>query len=1109
MKIRLLSALLGAAVSLSVLTGGSYASKSYERYIVRVSGADVGAVAGAISETVPDAEITYRYERLIKGLAVRMSEDDADKVEALYGVSSVRRSALYLMDDEKEAVTGAEDGSEAEAEAESDAENDTESESDTGSESGTEIEFESDGGEDITPADTGYTGAGQVIAVLDCGFNVSDPHFALSDAVKSAAKISESDVKEAELNAPKANYVSEKIPFAYDYFDEDTDLMPTSSHGMNVAALIGADGRELDDGYVGIAPDCQLLLMKVFDDTGDFAYEESILAALEDAYALGADIVNLSFGSACGDDTGAPIGIDVVDAVKMLCENGVSVVCSAGNSGRSGDLTIYDDVYGINDPTVFMPDNGTIASPASLPGVTAVGSYATVGYFVPVIKLGDGSELEYSDTSGDYFRESFIRHFDGQALEYVVIDGIGTEEDIAAAGDLEGKLAVIMRGEITFSEKCANAAAAGAVGVIIINTEQYETVMMDLSDSPIPAISVTGEGGELLMSSDKKAVYIALGTFSSAGERTDIEYNPASSWGPTPELGLKPDVIAPGYHIGTLGLGGEAEYLDGTSISAAFVSGYYALLGEKLSAEGIDSAELKKTILMNSAVTMTGDRESSYSPASFSPRAQGAGMVDSAVIAEALTADTLITPYSLSLGDGLGRQFEMEITVTNDSDTDKRYLVTAEVLTDHPYTAETDDPDEDLPMFLDPRALGIPASVRLGGDTSELNFQSEKYDGSVVTIKAGASMTLTVNVKLPGELYDDLMAEMPYGRFIDGYICLDDLGPSGGAPQKVYSVPFMGYMGSWSDAPAFDGFVYGEAPSAYYGSYMYGDIYYDGVYDSAVIGGSAAAETDYIPELCVFSPNADENMDYVMMHLDMLRCAKDCRYTIYNPDGKAIYSVTNEEMLYKTHLSDIGELISYDFYLWDGSAEDNEYYIYPDGLYTVVFEFFMYDGSVQTETLNLRIDTEVPIILEREIIGEGGDRKLRLTVSDDFALDFIDIYCLVPGETPEEDYDDSLTEEEETPEEDDLLEEWLEELDEYEEESDEPEYTLNYYDSVILHDESGYPSSDAEGYTVNEDGSITVELDIGDVGDISKLYIYVYDYALNRCVDMIRFWNGM
>ena len=201
MKIRLLSALLGAAVSLSVLTGGSYASKSYERYIVRVSGADVGAVAGAISETVPDAEITYRYERLIKGLAVRMSEDDADKVEALYGVSSVRRSAVYLMDDEKESVTGAEDGSETEADAEaetgSDAENDTESEADTESESGTGIEFEFDGGEDITPADTGYTGAGQVIAVLDCGFNVSDPHFALSDAGKSAAKISESDVKDA------------------------------------------------------------------------------------------------------------------------------------------------------------------------------------------------------------------------------------------------------------------------------------------------------------------------------------------------------------------------------------------------------------------------------------------------------------------------------------------------------------------------------------------------------------------------------------------------------------------------------------------------------------------------------------------------------------------------------------------------------------------------------------------------------------------------------------------------------------------------------------------------------------------------------------------------
>ena len=47
----------------------------------------------------------------------------------------------------------------------------------------------------------------------------------------------------------------------------------------------------------GVAPDAQLLVMKVFGKNGG-AYESDYMAAIEDAIVLGADVVNLSLGSA-------------------------------------------------------------------------------------------------------------------------------------------------------------------------------------------------------------------------------------------------------------------------------------------------------------------------------------------------------------------------------------------------------------------------------------------------------------------------------------------------------------------------------------------------------------------------------------------------------------------------------------------------------------------------------------------------------------------------------------------------------------------------------------------------------------------------------------------
>ena len=62
---------------------------------------------------------------------------------------------------------------------------------------------------------------------------------------------------------------------------------------------------------------------------------------------------------------------------------------------------------------------------------------------------------------------------------------------------MEGKLAVVKRGEIPFTDKAKYAAEAGAVGLIVVNTGEGSE-RMALTDTTIPAVMVSaGDGARL------------------------------------------------------------------------------------------------------------------------------------------------------------------------------------------------------------------------------------------------------------------------------------------------------------------------------------------------------------------------------------------------------------------------------------------------------------------------------------------------------------------------------------------------------------------------------------------------------------------------------------
>lgn len=93
---------------------------------------------------------------------------------------------------------------------------------------------------------------------------------------------------------------------------------------------------------------------------------------------------------------------------------------------------------------------------------------------------------------------ALLRSAQGEATATLVAAGLGRQGDFPAQG-LGGGIALIQRGEITFTEKVANAAAAGASGLIVYNDRPGLLQGALQATSRIPAVGISQEDGEELL----------------------------------------------------------------------------------------------------------------------------------------------------------------------------------------------------------------------------------------------------------------------------------------------------------------------------------------------------------------------------------------------------------------------------------------------------------------------------------------------------------------------------------------------------------------------------------------------------------------------------------
>ena len=365
-----------ALLAVLALAVPAFAAESETRVIVLCEdGVSPADLESALAE-VEGARYLWSYDAFFSGAAVDASPQALARLEALPGVAAVRPARSYdaPLSAEGQAV---------------------------------------DEGLKLMGADKlweqGWTGDGTVIAVLDTGLLVTHEAFA-DDSLVTAPAISREDVEAfAAKGRTAGQYVSRRIPFAYDYYDRDADVATTNSHGTHVTALAAGYAAN-EDGTVrfrGGAPGAQILSMKIFPNGASGGSDDAIvLRALEDAWNLGADVVNISISTGPGFVQDEALDGVYCRAFAQMAQSGVILCCAAGNENTVSAEKSW--LPGL--PSAAYTDYGTNCAPSSYRGTTAIGAASA----------GDGGAVpaEYSSwgpASGLHLTPSLLA-FGGPSL---------------------------------------------------------------------------------------------------------------------------------------------------------------------------------------------------------------------------------------------------------------------------------------------------------------------------------------------------------------------------------------------------------------------------------------------------------------------------------------------------------------------------------------------------------------------------------------------------------------------------------------------------------------------------------------------------------------------
>ncbi|MBE6916922.1 MAG: hypothetical protein E7470_03315 [Ruminococcaceae bacterium] len=828
---------------------------------------------------------------------------------------------------------------------------------------------------------SGYDGSGMVVAVLDTGLDSNHSAFSVDNFTSQKLGLTYEDVAAvmSQTVASKQNvgltvddvYINEKVPFGYDYADNDPDVYSThNNHGTHVSGVIVGK----DDTITGVAPNAQLVSMKVFSDIMDTARSTWILSALEDCVVLGVDVINMSLGTACGfsRESDEEIMNGVYDKIRAA---GISMVVAASNS--------YSSAYGSeangNLGLTSNPDTGTVGSPGTYKGVMSVASIN--GKETPYI-LYDKTIIYFEESNTGAAKENdfcatLLGDQEAIEIEYVVIPGVGRSADYTGL-DVKGKIALVRRGDNTFEEKAMIAEAQGAAGIIVYNNVSGD-IKMNVGDAKLAVCSISQDDGEMLAAKGSGKLKI------SKNQTSGPFMSDFSSWGPTPSLGIKPEITAHGGQILSSVTGGGYDRLSGTSMACPNLSGVVLLLRQYVveNFPAIANDNVKVNAMVNQLMMSTADIILNTNGLPYAVRKQGAGLAN---LLNAINTTAYITTYDekgnamdktkLELGDDPDKDgvYTLKFTVTNFGDSQLTYEIGSFVLTEGVSDTKTNagfTTVTEEAISLSDASVVITTTGGNGG-----------VQGNKLTVNADSSVDVEVTVHLSDANKAYLDESFANGMYVEGFITLTNQDKNG----VDLSVPYLAFYGDWTKAPMFDKDYYETNADELNDAIDIEDKIMADAYASRPIGGLSEDYVSYLGSYYFMQDPADmvisANRDYIALSnregtihslrfvwAGMLRAAAKIEITITDDTtGEVVFETVDTDV--RKSYGDGGSIYPANIEI---EFDTMDYNLANNTEYTVTLTGYMDygDGGLQTNDKNvftfpLTVDFEAPTITDVE-----------------------------------------------------------------------------------------------------------------------------------------------
>jgi minor extracellular serine protease Vpr len=571
-------------------------------------------------------------------------------------------------------------------------------------------------------------GAGIKIGDIDTGIDNTHPFFDPTGFSYPAGfpKCDAADSASHHENQ-NCNYVSPKVIVAKVFYNkakqQGLDAQAIQDHGTHTAGIAAGvtgktavvDGVSIDD-MSGIAPGAWLGNYNVFPGGVLDARSEDILNAVDAAIEDGMDVLNLSLGGSYhGNNDLLANGLDnAVDA-------GVTVAVAAGNSG---------------------PGAGTLESPGRARKVITVAA-STNQHFV-------GQPFTYPAGGGTTIGAA-VGEFDPLPAQSFDLFDTQSNGCTSVNPGASGKLALIDRGSCTFSQKVANAKAAGAIAVVIINNVAGDPIAMAKTagfDDNLPAVMIGKNEGAALRTSGATTASATLTFQEFITESNKDILAGFSGQGPTNiDFAVKPDVTSVGVNVLSSitcvnkgddcpGDGSGWAFFQGTSMSTPHIAGSAAVLKQlhnDWTPAQIKSALVNRAdLVIKDAVTGTHD---------VGPTAQGTGRENLSVAAD---ATTWMDPVSASFGKvTLGHPTSLNITLSNPTGSSETFTISVTKFTPDDFGGTVSSIYDAGTLSSGDDRVSVPASV---------------------TVPANGSTTMTVTVN------------STHGDVVQGWINLDGTG---------------------------------------------------------------------------------------------------------------------------------------------------------------------------------------------------------------------------------------------------------------------------------------------------------------------------------------------